>query len=217
MEFRSKQTAMTDSGPKFKVVKFLKIISVSFGVFLLLLFTAAFLRTLSLDVNAGLQLARWETRNNISLAIDPRQREELLANFKGKRRLRIMAADGSKYDEEAAIDGRQVDGSVCLTCRGRADPHRVVLRAGHQHHRAGGVPRLPPQRLDHRRFVVTRHTSRDAISLNSCSLQNKALCDTSPLPLPIQSSPQSSPPAWSVMNWWPTTATCSGCKDHSQT
>lgn len=83
MEFRSSQTAMTDSGPKFKVVKFLKIISGSFGVLLLVLFTVASLRTLSLDVNAGLHLARWEKRNNISLAIDHRQREELLANFRG--------------------------------------------------------------------------------------------------------------------------------------
>lgn len=83
MEFRSNQTAMTDSGQKFKILKFLKIISVSFGVLLLVLFTVASLRTLSLDVNAGLQLARWEKRNNITFAIDNRQREELLANFKG--------------------------------------------------------------------------------------------------------------------------------------
>lgn len=74
---------MTDPKPKFKILKFLKIISASFGVVLLVLLTVASLRTLTLDVNAGLQLARWETTNNISLAIDPRQREELLANFKG--------------------------------------------------------------------------------------------------------------------------------------
>lgn len=76
-------TTMTDSGPKFKILKFLKIIICSFIITLLLLFTVASLRTLSLDVNVGLQLARWEKTNNISLDIDQRQREELLANFKG--------------------------------------------------------------------------------------------------------------------------------------
>uniref|UniRef100_A0A671V903 Peptidase M20 domain containing 1, tandem duplicate 2 n=1 Tax=Sparus aurata TaxID=8175 RepID=A0A671V903_SPAAU len=40
---------MTDSGPKFKILKFLKIIICSFIITLLLLFTVASLRTLSLD------------------------------------------------------------------------------------------------------------------------------------------------------------------------
>lgn len=114
---------MADSGPKFRLLKFLKIISVSFGVLLLVLFTVASLRTLSLDVNAGLQLARWEKRNNISLAIDHRQREELLANLKGNTGSRSPGCDRQgrrceepltafKCDEGAAIDGRQVD-RVC--------------------------------------------------------------------------------------------------------
>lgn len=83
-QFRCHNNAtMTDSGPRFKILKFLKIIICSFILTLLLLFTVASLRTLSLDVNVGLQLARWEKTNNISLDIDHRQREELLANFKG--------------------------------------------------------------------------------------------------------------------------------------
>lgn len=94
MEFRSNQTAMTNAGPKFKILKFLKIISVSFGVLLLVLFIVAALRTLSLDVNAELQLARWEKRNNISLAIDDRQREELLANLKGNTGSPAACCDG---------------------------------------------------------------------------------------------------------------------------
>uniref|UniRef100_A0A8D0AJ96 Peptidase M20 domain containing 1, tandem duplicate 1 n=1 Tax=Sander lucioperca TaxID=283035 RepID=A0A8D0AJ96_SANLU len=62
--------------------KCLKIIISSFLIAVLLLFTIASIRTLSLDVNVGLQLARWEKTNNISLVIDHHQREELLANFK---------------------------------------------------------------------------------------------------------------------------------------
>ncbi|XP_028438431.1 N-fatty-acyl-amino acid synthase/hydrolase PM20D1.2 [Perca flavescens] len=73
---------MTDSGPKFKIFKCLKIIISSFVITVLLLFTIASIRTLSLDVNVGLQLARWEKTNNISLVIDHHQREELLSHFK---------------------------------------------------------------------------------------------------------------------------------------
>lgn len=74
---------MTDSGPKFKIVKFLKIIIVTSVITTLVLFTVAALRTLSLDINVGLQLARWEKTNNLSLVIDQHQKEELLAKFKG--------------------------------------------------------------------------------------------------------------------------------------
>lgn len=80
---------MTDSGTKYKIFKFLKIVIGSFAITILLLFTVASLRTLSLDVNAGLQLARWEKTNNISLVIDHHQREELLENFKGNSRLAV--------------------------------------------------------------------------------------------------------------------------------
>lgn len=74
---------MTDSGPKLKLFKWLKIIISSFVVTVLLLFTVASLRTITLDVNVGLQLANWEKTKNISLVIDHHHREELLANFKG--------------------------------------------------------------------------------------------------------------------------------------
>lgn len=80
-------TTMTDSGPKFKMLRFLKIIIITLLITALVLCTIASMRTLSLDVHLGLQLARWEKTNNISLAIDQRQREELLNNFKGFLRL----------------------------------------------------------------------------------------------------------------------------------
>ncbi|XP_060913369.1 N-fatty-acyl-amino acid synthase/hydrolase PM20D1.2-like [Labrus mixtus] len=73
---------MTDSGPKFKIFKFLKIIISSLFLTVLILFTLACIRTFTLDVNVGLQLAHWEKTNNISLVIDHHRREELLANFK---------------------------------------------------------------------------------------------------------------------------------------
>lgn len=74
---------MTDSRPKFRIFRFLKLIAVSLVVVVVLLLAAASLRTLSLDVNVGLQLADWEKTNNLSLVIDHYRRKELLANFKG--------------------------------------------------------------------------------------------------------------------------------------
>lgn len=73
---------MTDKGPKFKILKFLKIIFSSLFIIVLVLFTAATIRTFTLDVNVGLQLSHWEITNSTPLIIDPDQREELLANFK---------------------------------------------------------------------------------------------------------------------------------------
>ena len=72
---------MTDS--KHKILKFVKIILSSLLLITLVLFTIASIRTLSLDVNVGLQLAKWEKTNNISLVIDQQKREGLLRNFKG--------------------------------------------------------------------------------------------------------------------------------------
>ncbi|XP_061629353.1 N-fatty-acyl-amino acid synthase/hydrolase PM20D1.2-like isoform X2 [Phyllopteryx taeniolatus] len=52
------------------MIKFLKIIIGTGFIVFFILVTIASIRTLSLDVNAGLQLARWETPSDISLEID---------------------------------------------------------------------------------------------------------------------------------------------------
>lgn len=95
---------MTDSGPKFRVFKFLKIIISSLVLTVLLLFTIASLRTLSLDVNVGLQLARWEKTNNISLVIDQHQREELLANFKEAIRIPTVSFSETEGNNTALLE-----------------------------------------------------------------------------------------------------------------
>lgn len=76
-------TTMTNPRPKFQTFKLFKLILISLAAVTVALFTAASLRTLSLDVNVGLQLAAWEKARNISLVVDARRRDELLANFKG--------------------------------------------------------------------------------------------------------------------------------------
>ncbi|XP_040049624.2 N-fatty-acyl-amino acid synthase/hydrolase PM20D1.2 isoform X2 [Gasterosteus aculeatus] len=97
---------MTDSGPKFKTLKLLKLILSGFLVTVSLLFAIASIRTLSLDVNVGLQLARWEKTNNISLVVSQQQREELLDNF--KEAIRIPTVSFSK-DESNTTALREFD------------------------------------------------------------------------------------------------------------
>lgn len=79
-------TTMTNPRPKLQTSKLFKLILISLAAVTVALFTAASLRTLSLDANPGLQLAAWEKARNISLVVDARRRRELLANFKGNLR-----------------------------------------------------------------------------------------------------------------------------------
>ncbi|XP_068561300.1 N-fatty-acyl-amino acid synthase/hydrolase PM20D1.2 [Cebidichthys violaceus] len=95
---------MTDSGTKYKIFKFLKIIISSLLVAVLLLFTIASIRTLSLDVNVGLQLAHWEKTNNISLVIGHRQREELLANFREAIRIPTVSFSEKESNTTALLE-----------------------------------------------------------------------------------------------------------------
>ncbi|CAJ1084722.1 N-fatty-acyl-amino acid synthase/hydrolase PM20D1.2-like [Xyrichtys novacula] len=73
---------MTETGQKFRTFKFLKILFCSLLITALVLLTIASIRTFTLDVNVGLQLANWEKTNNIPFVIDHNKREELIANFK---------------------------------------------------------------------------------------------------------------------------------------
>uniref|UniRef100_A0A8C6PUF4 Peptidase M20 domain containing 1 n=1 Tax=Nothobranchius furzeri TaxID=105023 RepID=A0A8C6PUF4_NOTFU len=57
------------------------------------LFSIAAIRTFSLDVNAGLQLARWEKTDNISLVIQQHDREQLLARFKEAVRIPTVSQE----------------------------------------------------------------------------------------------------------------------------
>ncbi|KAL3974750.1 MFS transporter (glycerol-3-phosphate transporter) [Sarotherodon galilaeus] len=95
---------MTESGSKLRIFKILKIIISSLLITVLLLFTIAAIRTLSLDVNAGLQLAHWEKTNNKSLVIDHHQREELLANFKEAIRIPTVSFSNTESNTTALLE-----------------------------------------------------------------------------------------------------------------
>ncbi|KAJ8016745.1 hypothetical protein DPEC_G00010550 [Dallia pectoralis] len=74
---------MSERRGHFHILKFLKVVSFAFILVVLVIMVAATVRTLTFDVNAGLQLARWEPTETIAYDISQLQREGLLANFKG--------------------------------------------------------------------------------------------------------------------------------------
>uniref|UniRef100_A0A671V9B1 Peptidase M20 domain containing 1, tandem duplicate 2 n=1 Tax=Sparus aurata TaxID=8175 RepID=A0A671V9B1_SPAAU len=141
-------TTMTDSGPKFKILKFLKIIICSFIITLLLLFTVASLRTLSLDVNVGLQLARWEKTNNISLDIDQRQREELLANFKEAIRIPTVSFSETEINTTALLEfDRLLRKAFPTVFSSSLVHHELVAKYSHLFWVPGSQPDLMPYLL----------------------------------------------------------------------
>ncbi|KAF3860765.1 hypothetical protein F7725_001020, partial [Dissostichus mawsoni] len=102
-DFRRHNRQHDRIGAKVKIFKFLKIVISSFLIAALLLFTIASIRTLSLDVNVGLQLARWEKTNNLSLVIDHHQREELLANLKEAIRIPTVSFSEKESNTTALL------------------------------------------------------------------------------------------------------------------
>ncbi|XP_077371370.1 N-fatty-acyl-amino acid synthase/hydrolase PM20D1.2 [Festucalex cinctus] len=85
------------------MIRFLKIIIGTGFAAVLILVTIASIRTLSLDVNAGLQLARWEAVSDISLDIDHRQREELLTHFKEAIRIPTVSFSPTESNSTALL------------------------------------------------------------------------------------------------------------------
>lgn len=95
---------MTDRIGKCNIMKLVKIVSLSLLFVVIVCFVAATLRTLTFDVNSGLQLAHWEKTNNIASDINQHQRKELLANFRGEIRPTFIKL--SKFDSLCCVNNR---------------------------------------------------------------------------------------------------------------
>ncbi|KAJ8257789.1 hypothetical protein GJAV_G00189700 [Gymnothorax javanicus] len=78
---------MTGQSTKICLWKAVKIACLSLTFLLIVLLLVAGIRTLSLDVNVGLQLAQWERTSNIAPDISNQQRKQQLANFKAAIRI----------------------------------------------------------------------------------------------------------------------------------
>ncbi|KAK5863920.1 hypothetical protein PBY51_000907 [Eleginops maclovinus] len=138
---------MTESGQKFKIFKFLKIVICSFLITCLLLFTIASIRTLSLDLNVGLQLARWEKTNNISLVIDHHQREELLAHFKEAIRIPTVSFSEKESNTTALLEFDRLLREVNKRLRLLLIRHELVANYSHLFWVQGSHPDLVPYLL----------------------------------------------------------------------
>ncbi|XP_044067254.1 N-fatty-acyl-amino acid synthase/hydrolase PM20D1.2-like [Siniperca chuatsi] len=139
---------MSDSGPKFKIVKFLKLIISSFVITVVLLFTIASIRTFSLDVNVGLQLAHWEKTNNISLIIDHHRREELLANFKEAIRIPTVSFSPTESNTTALLEfDRLLRKAFPTVFSSSLVHHELVANYSHLFWVQGSQPDLVPYLL----------------------------------------------------------------------
>uniref|UniRef100_A0AAZ1XGK8 Peptidase M20 dimerisation domain-containing protein n=1 Tax=Oreochromis aureus TaxID=47969 RepID=A0AAZ1XGK8_OREAU len=139
---------MTESGSKLRIFKILKIIISSLLITVLLLFTIAAIRTLSLDVNAGLQLAHWEKTNNKSLVIDHHQREELLANFKEAIRIPTVSFSRTEINTTALLEfDRFLRKAFPTVFSSSLVHHELVANYSHLFCVKGSQPELVPYML----------------------------------------------------------------------
>ena len=80
---KRRQRNMAAPGTKSRLFRCVKSILYALLFITISILTIATLRTFSLNVNVGLQLADWEKTNQIRFDISQRQREEVFTNFKG--------------------------------------------------------------------------------------------------------------------------------------
>uniref|UniRef100_A0A672JF68 Peptidase M20 dimerisation domain-containing protein n=1 Tax=Salarias fasciatus TaxID=181472 RepID=A0A672JF68_SALFA len=136
------------SSQTIRIVHVLKIVAGTLGLAVLLLFTAASIRTLSLDVNAGLQLANWEKTNNISLVIEQRQREQLLATFKEAIRIPTVSFSETEMNQTALLHFNQLLRKAFPTVfSSNLVHHELVANYSHLFRVRGSLPDLEPYLL----------------------------------------------------------------------
>ncbi|KAG7519114.1 N-fatty-acyl-amino acid synthase hydrolase PM20D1 [Solea senegalensis] len=139
---------MVDSGTKLKIRRLLKTIICLFSLTFVVLFTVAFVRTLTLDVDVGLQHAQWEKTKNISLDIGREQREELLDNFKESIRIPTVSFAESNYNTTALLEfNRFLRKAFPTVYSSSLVHHEVVANYSHLFWVEGSQPDLLPYLL----------------------------------------------------------------------
>ncbi|XP_061703209.1 N-fatty-acyl-amino acid synthase/hydrolase PM20D1.2 [Syngnathoides biaculeatus] len=130
------------------MIKFLKILTATGFVAILVLFTIASIRTLSLDVNAGLQLARWETPSAISLDLDHRKREDLLTRFKEAIVIPTVSFSPTESNTTALLQFNSfLQRAFPTIFTSSLVRHEVVANYSHLFRVAGSQPDLAPYLL----------------------------------------------------------------------
>ncbi|XP_036390148.1 N-fatty-acyl-amino acid synthase/hydrolase PM20D1.2-like [Megalops cyprinoides] len=139
---------MTGHSARFRVWKFAKVACLGLTLVLLVVLLVATVRTLSLDVNVGLQLARWEKTDNIPANISQQQRQQLLANFREAIRIPTVSFSETEQNTTALAEFssllRRVFPGVFASSLVK---HEVVGEYSHLFWVPGSDPSLTPYML----------------------------------------------------------------------
>uniref|UniRef100_A0AAR2JUT6 Peptidase M20 dimerisation domain-containing protein n=1 Tax=Pygocentrus nattereri TaxID=42514 RepID=A0AAR2JUT6_PYGNA len=139
---------MTGHNTKWRVVRFLKLVLLGLLLILLILLFVGAVRTFTLEVNAGLQLAQWEKTANISAHISKQERAVLLANFKEAIRIPTVSFSGSEQNTSALREFDQLLRKVFPTVFSSSlVKHEVVAHYSHLFTVLGTEPELVPYML----------------------------------------------------------------------
>ncbi|XP_019962793.1 N-fatty-acyl-amino acid synthase/hydrolase PM20D1.2 [Paralichthys olivaceus] len=154
---------MTESGQRFKAIKFLKIIFCSLLVVVSLLLTVASIRTLTVDGSD--QLAHWEGTNNISLELDPQHRQELLTRLREAIRIRTVSTSAEDINTTALLHfDKFLRQAFPTTFSSSLVRHELVGNYSHLFKVEGSQPDLVPYLLLAHIDVVPASESADWVA-----------------------------------------------------
>ncbi|XP_072553345.1 N-fatty-acyl-amino acid synthase/hydrolase PM20D1.2-like [Salminus brasiliensis] len=139
---------MTGHNTPWRSVRLLKVVFLSLLLILLIVFLVATVRTFTLGVNAGLQLAEWEKTNTVSPDINEQQRELLLARFKEAIRIPTVSFSETHLNTSALHEFGQLLRKVFPTVFSSSlVKHEVVANYSHLFTVLGTEPELLPYML----------------------------------------------------------------------
>ncbi|XP_035238051.1 N-fatty-acyl-amino acid synthase/hydrolase PM20D1.2-like [Anguilla anguilla] len=139
---------MTGQTTRKRLWKFVKITCLSLTFLLAVLLLVAGIRTMSLDVNAGLQLANWENTSAIAPDISHQQREQLLASFKAAIRIPTVSFSETDRNTTALAEFNiLLKRAFPIVFSSELVKHEVVASYSHLFWVPGSNPALTPYML----------------------------------------------------------------------
>ncbi|KAJ8265118.1 hypothetical protein COCON_G00142170 [Conger conger] len=139
---------MAGQSTKIRLWKFVKITCLSLTGLLIVLLLVAAIRTFSLDVNVGLNLANWEKTKTIAPDISHKQRELLLANFKAAIRIPTVSFSETDLNTTALAEfNLLLERAFPIVFSSDLVKHEVVADYSHLFWVPGTDPTLMPYML----------------------------------------------------------------------
>ncbi|XP_006628512.1 N-fatty-acyl-amino acid synthase/hydrolase PM20D1.2 [Lepisosteus oculatus] len=139
---------MTGRSTRFQLWRFLKVALLSALLLVCVLLVVATIRTLTLDVNEGLGLARWEEKEIVPFGISPLQRQQLLDNFKAAIRIPTVSFSDTELNYTALREFRDFLPTVFPTVFASSlVKYELVANYSHLFTVPGSDPGLQPYML----------------------------------------------------------------------